>query len=250
MGIDKFISSHSELILMVAILEAIIIAFLVSYIFYMIWDEREGKSNNDDVINKELRRWKDQCQKQNIELTQLKREKESWKGRQSTKTSHSKDDNRTNNFGYSFGQGDKNLPKKESNGCIDNDNKSYISETLNEDGNETTSIYFDLTSDIPTAETAPITRKYEYLEPANNGQFRKLLPSDEKSFFRTWVEDGVRMFEFHGNVERALANINAIFDDVCEIEGKQNGATQIYNITPGTLTSKLEVDKPAKIRLS
>ena len=46
-----------------------------------------------------------------------------------------------------------------------------------------------------------------------------------------------------------LANINAIFDDVCEIEGKQNGATQIENIDPGELTNQLKVKTPAKIKL-
>jgi len=96
----------------------------------------------------------------------------------------------------------------------------------------------------------PSSQKYEYLETANNGQFRKLLPTDEKSFFSTWNENGIRKFEFHGNVEKALANINAVFDDVCEIEGKQNGATQIINVEPGTLDSKLRVEKKAKIKLA
>lgn len=94
-----------------------------------------------------------------------------------------------------------------------------------------------------------LTPMYKYLETATNGQFRKLLPSDGKCFFRTWEENGVRKFEFHKNVDRALANINAIFDDVCEIEGKQNGATQIINVEPGILSSQLKVEKMAKIKL-
>lgn len=94
-----------------------------------------------------------------------------------------------------------------------------------------------------------LTPKYEYLETANNGQFRKLLPSDGKCFFRTWEENGIRKFEFHKNVDKALANFNAIFDDVCEIEGKQNGATQIINVEPGILSSQLKVEKMAKIKL-
>lgn len=117
----------------------------------------------------------------------------------------------------------------------------------NADGTVRTEILFDSNSENFSA--APLVPRYEYLDTANNGQFRKRLPSDEKSFFRTWLENGTRLFEFHGNVEKALANINAIFDDVCEIEGKQNGATQIHNVEPGILDSQLKIEKKAKIKL-
>ena len=126
--------------------------------------------------------------------------------------------------------------------------QSQIQQTLNADGTIRTEINFDSTNDEPAVE--PVCPKYAYLQTANKGQFRKMLPSDEKAFFRTWIEDGVRMFEFHGNVEKALANMNAIFDDVCEIEGKQNGATQIINIKPGTLDNKLKVETRAIIKVS
>ena len=136
-----------------------------------------------------------------------------------------------------------------SNSEDDNsENQSPIRRTLNGDGTIRTEIDFDSPNDNPAPNY--IFPKYEYLETANNGQFRKLLSSDEKSFFRTWDENGTRKFEFHGNVDKALANINAIFDDVCEIEGKQNGATQIDNDEPGILDSKLKVIKLAKIKLS
>jgi len=125
----------------------------------------------------------------------------------------------------------------------------YIHKLANDDGTERTEISFSPIND--KSAPTPLPLKYEYLETANNGQFRKLLPSDEKCFFRTWEENGIRKFEFHGNVEKALANINAIFDDVCEIvEGKQNGATQIVNDKPGTLDSNLKVETPAKIKLA
>ena len=71
----------------------------------------------------------------------------------------------------------------------------------------------------------------------------------DKCFFRTWEEDGIRKYEFHGNVAKALANINAIFDDVCEIEGKRSGATEIENIKEGILDSDLRITRKAKIRL-
>lgn len=125
--------------------------------------------------------------------------------------------------------------------------RDIVQETTNDDGTIKSEINFDLSNDESTP--VPFSPKYEYLEAANGGQFRKLLPSDDKCFFRTWEENGVRKFEFHGNVDKALANINAIFDDVCEIEGKQNGATQIINLDPGVLTDQLKVDTPAKIKL-
>lgn len=143
----------------------------------------------------------------------------------------------------------ESLSNKEKSPAVDNsDNQSQIKHTTNEDGTVRTEINFDSASD--RNETAPLLPKYEYLETANDGHFRKLLPSDEKSFFRTWEENGIRRFEFHGNVEKALANINAIFDDVCEIEGKQNGATQITNVEPGILNSQLKVEKKAVIKLT
>lgn len=91
--------------------------------------------------------------------------------------------------------------------------------------------------------------QYQYFEDANGGKFLRLLSTPEKCNFRTWEEGGVRKFEFCGNVAKALANINAIFDDVCEIEGKRNGATDIENVTAGTLDSELRITSKAKIRL-
>ena len=90
---------------------------------------------------------------------------------------------------------------------------------------------------------------YQYLQEANAGKFLKLYVTPEKCYFRTWEEDGVRKYEFCGNESKALANINAVFDDVCNIEGKQNGASRIDNITPGTLDSELRITSKAKIRL-
>ena len=91
--------------------------------------------------------------------------------------------------------------------------------------------------------------QYQYLQEAYDGKFLKLFPSLEKCFFRTWAEGGTRYFEFCGNIAKALANINAIFDDVCEIEGKRNGATDIENVSAGTLDSELRITSKAKIRL-
>lgn len=92
-------------------------------------------------------------------------------------------------------------------------------------------------------------KNYHYLQDANGGKFIKLMQMPDKCFFRTWEEDGIRKYEFHGNVAKALANINAIFDDVCEIEGKRSGATEIENIKEGILDSDLRITRKAKIRL-
>jgi hypothetical protein len=107
---------------------------------------------------------------------------------------------------------------------------------------------FDLSQD--TKQQVGATQiQYQYLREANDGKFMRLLSSPEKCYFRSWEEGGVRKFEFCGNVAKALANINAIFDDVCEIEGKRSGATDIVNVSAGTLDSELRITNKVKIRL-
>ncbi|MBQ0046228.1 MAG: hypothetical protein KBT33_01795 [Prevotellaceae bacterium] len=109
-------------------------------------------------------------------------------------------------------------------------------------------IEFDLSQDNKhQVNTSQVL--YQYLQEANDGKFMRILPSPEKCYFRTWEDDGVRKYEFCGNVAKALANINAIFDDVCEIEGKRRGATEIENVAAGTLDSELRITSKAKIRL-
>lgn len=108
----------------------------------------------------------------------------------------------------------------------------------------------EVSSSIPVVTSqATCLFTYNYLQEANGGKFLRLLSTPDKCFFRTWEESGVRKFEFSGNVAKALANINAIFDDVCEIEGKRSGATDIENVTAGTLDSELRITSKAKIRL-
>lgn len=109
-------------------------------------------------------------------------------------------------------------------------------------------IEFDLSEEFKQQENKNQVL-YQYLQEANRGKFMKLLLSPEKCYYRTWEEGGVRKYEFSGNVTKALANINAIFDDVCEIEGKRNGATVIENVSAGTLDSELRITSKAKIRL-
>lgn len=111
-------------------------------------------------------------------------------------------------------------------------------------------IEFDLSQESKESTIAPHPQaSYQYLQEANSGRFIRLLSSPEKCYFRTWEESGVRKYEFCGNVPKALANINAIFDDACDIEGKRGGATDIENVCPGTLDSELKITSKAKIRL-
>lgn len=109
-------------------------------------------------------------------------------------------------------------------------------------------IEFDLSQDRNQANDSNQV-SYQYLQEANTGKFMRLFTSPDKCYFRTWDDGGVRRFEFCGNVAKALANINAIFDDVCDIEGKRSGASDIENVAPGTLDSELRITNKAKIRL-
>lgn len=116
-----------------------------------------------------------------------------------------------------------------------------ISQHISLEGNQTPELIItDNKQQLPS---------YNYLQEANCGKFIKLLQVPDKCFFRTWLDGDVRKFEFCGNVAKALANINAIFDDVCEIEGKRSGATDIENVTAGTLDSELRIIRKAKIKL-
>lgn len=124
--------------------------------------------------------------------------------------------------------------------------KTYQQNTTQE--SKSNVIEFDLSQD-QKQQVSMSQVQYQYLQEANDGKFIRLLSSPEKCYFRTWEEGGVRKYEFCGNVAKALANINAIFDDVCDIEGKRSGATDIKNVSAGTLDSELRITCKAKIRL-
>ena len=253
-GFEKTLVANVDILFFIALVEAVIIVLLVSYLLYRIWEDgAEGSSKSPDnevKYKQEIKQWKEQCIEQNRELQSLRKEKKSWQNSHGSQTT-SEHTNRWN----SKPSYESNLSKNISSDLAEYVKKEqekgiYVKETPNGDGTLKSEVLFESTDQEPASVPISALRKYEYLEAANGGQFRKLLPSEEKCFFRTWEENGVRKFEFHGNVENALANINAIFDDVCEIEGKQNGATQIINVDPGILDSKLKVETPAKIKLA
>ena len=261
-SMDKLLAGHWELILFIAIFELIVIIALV---VISLWNRNNDDSNTNGLnisngnINGSI--WRQQCQDLNKDLSEKKREIRDLKQKVNSleKELRRKGENMVSSSCQVISnlESDKvnvssnNEPHSEDSCNVEynetNEKGGHVYQTENDDGTFKSEIDFGIENSKPVPDTIPL--KYEYLETANNGQFRKLLSTDERSFFRTWVENGIRKFEFAGNLDNALANINAIFDDVCEIEGKQNGATQIYNVEPGILNSQLKVEKKAVIKL-
>ena len=247
----KIMDNHIELFLfIIIIMEALVIIILVAFFVNKIKTERNKNRNlsyQNDNNNRQINSWqkeyyllRNEYIKIYRELNALKNERERWQKKQEA---HSNSEHVKRNI-YLNNESENGLDEYLKN---ENNKLNRVQETKNDDGTVKSVIDFDLTNNESTPVLTP--HKYEYLETANGGQFRKLLLSDEKSFFRTWEESGTRKFEFYGNVDKALANINAVFDDVCEIEGKQNGATQIINVEPGILSGQLKVEKKAIIKL-
>lgn len=235
-GIIKEILSDKDTLFWLGLIGVLLILFYIIYLLSTIGGRQSSYISKGNKTNNGIRRY---YEPQNVPKQ---------RGGESALDNH-------NTYSNHFPNKQNDNPPKEKDSVSpsekDSDNgeeNSSIHHTLNDDGTFTTEVFFDSTNE--NLAPVPSSPKYEYLETANNGQFRKLLSSDEKSFFRTWEENGTRKFEFHGNVDKALANINAIFDDVCEIEGKQNGATQIDNVEPGILNSQLKVEKKAVIKLT
>ena len=236
---DKLLTTNADVLFFILIVETIIIIILILHIIYRKRFSEEEKGNENGERISEIIKSKEK------EIEYGKDAYIKSQGEQSPQVRSFRRGSRMSNANYasnSFNDYTEYTKREREKGI-------YVSESSYSDGTSQNEIHFDLSNENQTPVSTPIPRKYEYLESASNGQFRKLLSSDEKSFFRTWEENGVRKFEFHKNVDRALANINAIFDDVCEIEGKQNGATQIINVEPGILSSQLKVEKMAKIKL-
>lgn len=255
---DK-IFSNADTLFFIVVIEALLIILLVIYVAYTIWgseDKKRAEKNSTDLLRnktREANEWRSAFTDAQRELSALKRELNALNNErnkcQNNKSAYSNQVQNRLNTNQNNEPERRNQPyySHADYAARERERGIYIKETTNDDGTVKSEIDFSLESKEPASVSIP--PRYEYLEAANGGQFRKLLPSDEKCFFRTWEENGTRKFEFHGNVDKALANINAIFDDVCEIEGKQNGASNIENVEPGILDSKLNVEKPAKIKL-
>ena len=257
---NLFLAKYADVFFYLATMEALIIASLIIYLFFRRWDvdnDNKSKNKNKDVeytsslLNKknaEVVYWRNAFLDADRELKVLKSSIDSQNDQKYKKRYVRISDESEHETPAS--EGYEAMLKKAL------ESRNRVRETTNGDGTVKREIEFEITNDEPVSELieeqaiVTFTPKYDYLETANSGQFRKLLPSDEKSLFRTWVENGVRKFEFHGNVDNALANFNAVFDDVCEIEGKQTGATQITNVEPGILSSQLKVEKKAIIKLT
>lgn len=258
---EKYLAINGDVFFIIGLAELLIILALVVYILIRRWENGE-KVNNEN--NNDITKWQNECSQLQRKVSKLEKELERATGKKmNAQSSYSSPvynnrsdnrDNETKSTDQSSTNGwEKYIENQKAEGEVylkgntdeahnvasDNTegNSDHVEETTNADGTIRTDVIF-------------ANKEYKYLETANGGKFWKLLPSDEKSLFRTWVENGVRKFEFHGNVDNALANFNAVFDDVCEIEGKQNGATQITNVEPGILSSQLKVEKKAIIKLT
>lgn len=276
MRFDTFLTDFSEVFFGLTIAEAIIIIF---FVILLNREKIKGKELREEKskLAIELKRWKDEsinknielaeckseCQKKGQELSDLRKEQENWlKSKNASSNQSHNEHNESSNMRTDLSsEGWEHIVSKAQA------KREQIIQKENDDGTIRSEVLFDSTQDkavdIPNSNSldspesenkqkpAPIYRKYEYLKGLNSGKFLKIIPSPEKSYFRTWVENENRKFEFYGDVEKALANFNAIFDNVCEIiEGKQNGATQIINIDPGELDNNLKVIVKAKIKLA
>ena len=251
--LEKILYNNIDIIFFIALIEAVLIVVLISYIMYLRWstkgDGRKLKnsySGYSEILenkNTEIEYWKGaynkECKKQSMSKNERTTATPSLINSSSSMSS--------NNPTRTGEQVNRSNSAWEEYIAQENEKRANSFEKKNDDGTVRNEIVFDLSNEKPVS--APIVPRYEYLEAANSGQFRRLLSSDEKCFFRTWEENGIRKFEFHGNVDRALANINAIFDETCDIEGKQNGATNIINVEPGIIDNNLKVEKKAKIKL-
>lgn len=253
LGLNKYIEHQEDILFFIIIIEFVIILILFLSLFYRRrYDEDDKKENISDISKKNNQDnesyWENLYYKLQNNYYNLEKDFNNLKYGNGRKISNSRS-NHLEEKANGLSPKETEFTNRYSDYTKEEIRKGiYLKEIKNEDGTIKSEIEFDDTNDGITP--IPTHLKYEYLEAANGGQFRKLLSSDEKCFFRTWEENGIRKFEFHGNVDKALANINAIFDDVCDIEGKQNGSTQIINVEPGILNNQLKVEKRAKIKLA
>lgn len=247
--LEKLLSNNYDVVFIIALIEAIIIIALLVYFIYnrqhcndvMHGDDYSENSskwtNNYNRVVNELNDLKRAIRNAGFEIINTSMGFQLCQRQRFTTISRDTSRETTIQSGFTH----EDYAKEESEKLRRNNDKANCQIAANVEKN------LGSVGDEPKYISTP--PRYEYLEAANSGQFRRLLSSDEKCFFRTWEENGIRKFEFHGNVDRALANINAIFDETCDIEGKQNGATNIINVEPGIIDNNLKVEKKAKIKL-
>lgn len=101
--------------------------------------------------------------------------------------------------------------------------------------------------DVKEEEASQI--HYTYITPSSKERFVESSRGPEKSFFRMWKDGNIFKYEFSGNVDKALANLNAVFDDTCYLQGSQMNAKGIENVSSGELDKQLNIIKKAVIKL-
>lgn len=104
-------------------------------------------------------------------------------------------------------------------------------------------IHFDIKN-----ESERVT--YIYLKDAYKGKFSKKFAEPTGCYFRCWKKDGKLLYEFCGDQEKAIKNVNAYFDDVCILKGvNPYQANAIVNVEPGILDENLNVIEKAVVNL-
>lgn len=189
--LEKMISIYADDIFIFAVFEAFLIVALIVYAFYLRRNHKDERidemSISDNMYENEkvVKYWKDAYYEENKQLNALKR-----------KMGISNQNVNSNHVDYKQNayveKKQERSPFDDLNDYLEKEKKKgyYVRQTTNDDGTVKSEIDFGLTNNEP-AEVS-IHLKYDYLEAANAGQFRKLLSSDEKCFFRTWEENGIR----------------------------------------------------------
>jgi vacuolar-type H+-ATPase subunit I/STV1 len=96
------------------------------------------------------------------------------------------------------------------------------------------------------------TTQVKYLKRRSGHFFNMVSEDPEGCYFKLFDISGTSaQFEFCGNEAEAIANRDAIFDDVCEISGASHNSQNIRNDRPGNVSlqdGKWVVTTKAKIK--
>ena len=85
-----------------------------------------------------------------------------------------------------------------------------------------------------------------------NGIFNQIFDAPQNCYFKMFdIKDDSAKFEFVGDVKKAIANKDAVFDNTCETSGTSRNAKNIKTEEAGELklqNGKWQVTKKAKIK--
>lgn len=98
-----------------------------------------------------------------------------------------------------------------------------------------------------------VSKIVKYLKTAKDGVFNNTYDTPAGCYYELFNINGNQAdFKFYGDSTEAIANKNAVFDNVCESSGISTTAKKVISDEPGILTSlsdgKWKVTQKAKIR--